>query len=120
MYTVGLDVDKLVFTVKILLYAGNSCINSPLVFIALGTIYLFKRQSAGNLSFSTYATAVTKNTYTSYKNLQLISEHVPNKNPLTDNDFGYFLAGLIEGDGWFGYEQLYMIFSKKIFRWHTI
>jgi hypothetical protein len=99
MYTVGLDVDKLVFTIKILLYAGNSCINSPLVFIALGTIYLFKRQSAGNLSFSTYATAVTKNTYTSYKNLQPISEHVPNKNPLTDNDFGYFLAGLIEGDG---------------------
>ena len=42
MYTVGLDVDSFVFTEKILLYAGNSCINSPLVFIALGTIYLFK------------------------------------------------------------------------------
>ena len=58
MYSVGLDVDKLVFTVKILLYAGNSCINSPLVLIALGTIYLFKRQPAGNLCFSTKATAV--------------------------------------------------------------
>lgn len=57
MYSVGLDVDKLVFTVKILLYAGNSCINSPLVLIALGTIYLFKRQPAGNLCFSTKATA---------------------------------------------------------------
>jgi len=113
MYTVGLDVDKLVFTVKILLYAGNSCINSPLVFIALGTIYLFKRQSAGNLSFRTYATAVTKNTYISYKNLQPISDHVPNKNILTDNDFGYFLAGLIEGDGWFGYKQLYIIFAEE-------
>jgi hypothetical protein len=99
MYTVGLDVDKLVFTEKILLYAGNSCINSPLVLITLGTIYLFKRQSAGNLSFSTKATAATKNTYTSYKNLLPISEHVPNKNHLTDNEFGYFLAGLIEGDG---------------------
>lgn len=80
--------DKLVFTEKILLYAGNSCINSPLVLIALGTIYLFKRQSAGNFSFSTKSTVATKNTYTSYNNLLLISEHVPNKNHLTDNEFG--------------------------------
>lgn len=112
-YTVGLDVDKLVFTVKILLYAGNSCINSPLVLITFGTIYLFKRQSAGNLSFSTKATAAIKNTYTSYKNLLPISEHVANKTPLTDNQFGYFLAGLIEGDGWFGYKQLYIIFAEE-------
>lgn len=50
MYTVGLDVDKLVFTVKILLYAGNSyiCIYSPLIYIMLGKIYIFKRQSAEN------------------------------------------------------------------------
>lgn len=113
MYTVGLDVDKLVFTVKILLYAGNSSINSPLVFIALGTIYLFKRQSAGNFSFSTKATAVTKNTYTSYQNLLPISEHVPNKIYLTDIQFGYFLAGLIEGDGWFGYKELHIIFTEE-------
>jgi hypothetical protein len=113
MYTVGLDVDKLVFTIKILLYAGNSSINSPLVFIALGTIYLFIRQSAGNLSFSTKATAVTKNTYTSYKNLLPISEHVPNKNYLTEYQFGYFLAGLIEGNGWFGYKELHIIFTEQ-------
>ena len=89
-YTVGLDVDKIVFTVKILLYAGNSFIYSPLALIALGTIYLFKRQSAGNPSFSTKATAVTKNIYTSYKNLFHISEHVPNRNQLNNNEFGYF------------------------------
>lgn len=114
MYTVGLDVDKLVFTVKILLYAGNSCINSPLVFITFGIIYLFKRQSAGNFGFSTKATAVTKNTYTHYKNLPLISEHVPNhKSNLTDKEFGYFLAGLIEGDGWFGDKQLHIVFAEE-------
>ena len=101
------------FTQKILLYAGNSYINSPLVLTTLGTIYLFKRQSAGNLSFSTKVTAVTKNTYSSYKNLLPISEHVPNKNHLTDNEFGYFLAGLIEGDGWFGYKQLHIIFAEE-------
>ena len=123
MYTVGLDVDKLVFTVKILLYAGNSYLNSPLVFITLGTIYLFflifyllrkLGQSAGNFGFSTKATAVAKNTYNNFTNLPLISIHVPNhKTFLTDNEFGYFLAGLIEGDGWFGYKQLYIIFAEE-------
>jgi hypothetical protein len=43
----------------------------------------------------------------------MILEHVPNKNFLTDNEFGYFLAGLIEGDGWFGYKQLYIIFAEE-------
>ena len=114
MYTVGLDVDKLVFTEKILLYAGNSYINSPLIFIMLGIIYLFKRQSAGNFGFSTKATAVTKNTYTNYKNLPLISEHVPNhKSNLQDEEFGWFLAGLIEGDGWFGHKVLHIIFAEE-------
>lgn len=114
MYTVGLDVDKLVFTEKILLYAGNSYINSPLMFIMLGTISLFKGQSAGNFSFSTKATAVTKNTYTNYKNLPLISEHVPkHNNNLTDEELGQFLAGLIEGDGWFGNKELHIIFSEE-------
>jgi hypothetical protein len=80
-----------VFTEKILLYAGNSYIYSPLVFIAFGTIYLLKGQSAGNFGFSTNAMAVTKNTYTNYKDLPLISEHVPNqKSNLTDDELGYF------------------------------
>ena len=115
MYSVGLDVDKLVFTEKILLYAGNSYINSPLVFIKLGTIYLFlKGQSAGNFGFSTEATAVTNNIYTNYKNLPTISEHVPtHKSNLTYDDFGYFLAGLIEGDGWFGYKELHIVFAEE-------
>ena len=120
MYSVGLDVDKykIVFTVKILLYAGNSCISSPLVFITLGKIYFLLKQyilpgqSAGNLSFSTKATAITKNTYNSYTNLPLISEHLyKHKSNLTDTDFGYFLAGLIEGDGWFGKKALHIIFA---------
>jgi hypothetical protein len=149
MYTVGLDVDKLVFTVKILLYAGNSWISSPLAFIALGTIYLSQYyltgQSAGNFGFGTKATAVAKNIYNKFTpgrapspnfflskkikathrlgipkgegtptNLPLISEHVPNhKTDLSDEQFGYFLAGLIEGDGWFGKKQLHIIFAEN-------
>ena len=79
--------DKIVFTElhgalwpcsereKILLYAGNFCINSPLVLIALGKIYLNKspEQSAGNFSFSTKVTTVTKNTYNKYYDLPKIS-----------------------------------------------
>jgi hypothetical protein len=134
MYAVGLDVDTkaIVFTElhlmllkvanseweKILLYAGNSSISSPLLFIRLGKIYLKKSgQSAGNFSrpygaLSTKASASTKNTYNNF--LPKISEHVPtHKSNLIDLDFGYFLAGLIEGDGWFGLNQLQIIFSNR-------
>ena len=109
-------VDNIVFTKKILLYAGNSCISSPLLFI--GTIYLFhnymSRQSAGNFSFSSKATGRIDNTYNKYINLPLISKNVSKHNSnLTDSNFGYFLAGLIEGDGWFGKKQLHIIFSEK-------
>lgn len=115
MFTVGLDVDKLVSTIKILLYAGNSCITSPIVFITLGTIYLYiSRQSAGNFSSSTKTTVVTKSTYNKYTDLPKISQHVSkHKNNFTDEEFGYFLAGLIEGDGWFGKKELHIIFSEK-------
>jgi hypothetical protein len=118
MYTVGLDVDKLVFTEKILLYAGNSWKNSPLVLVTLGIIYLLQillsRQSAGNFNFSKITTVNTNNIYNKYFDLPKISEHVPlHKKNLNDEDFGYFLAGLIEGDGWFGKKQLHIIFSES-------
>lgn len=115
MYTVGLDVDILVFTVKILLYAGNSCISGPFVLFMLGTIYLYlSGQSAENFKFCTNATAVTKNTYNKYINLPLISEHIPkHKSNLKDNELGYFLTGLIEGDGWFGKKELHILFSEN-------
>ena len=118
MFAVGLDVDKIVFTEKILLCAGNFCINSPLVLNTLGKIYLkqynLPEQSAGNLSFSTKATAITKNTSNSYINLPLISEHVPNhKSKFTNTELGYFLAGLIEGNGWFSEKELHLIFTEN-------
>ena len=116
MYTVGLDVDNIVFTKKILLYAGNSCISSPLLLI--GTIYLFynymSRQSARNFGFSTKVSTVTKNIYNKYTNLPKISEHIPQpKSNLNDDELGYFLAGLIEGDGWFGKKELHIIFTEN-------
>jgi hypothetical protein len=119
MYTVGLDVDRenLVFTGKILLYAGNSFINNSFVNIANETIYLLpnylRGQSAGNFSFSTIATAVTNNTY-KYTELPIISEHTPKlKKNLSEKELGYFLAGLIEGNGGFDKKQLYIMFTEK-------
>lgn len=123
MYTVGLDVDKLlVFTVKILLYAGNFCISSPLVLITLGTIYLFKpfftEKSAGNFCFSAIDTTVTKNTYNKYTNLPLISDHSKYKSNLSDEEFGYFLAGLIEGSGNFGFKKLDIVLEDASFAYY--
>lgn len=114
MFSVGLDVDNFVSTElhlglqwqfyccceslgereKILLYAGNSCISNPLAFIALGKIYLntLPGQSAGNFSFSTKATAVTKNTYNSYLNLPLSNSSLLNPN---------FVTGFTDGEGRF-------------------
>jgi hypothetical protein len=38
---------------------------------------------------------------------------VPKHNSnLTDTDFGYFLAGLIEGDGWFNISLAKSIYHK--------
>jgi hypothetical protein len=65
MYTVGLDVDKFVFTQKILLYAGKSYISSPLIINMLGIIYLLYLTmagvSAGNFSIKKIATAISIN-----------------------------------------------------------
>jgi len=114
MYSVGLDVDKFVSTEKILLFAGNSFLNSPLVLVTLGKIYFCRqRKSAGNFNFSTKATASTKNIYTHYTDLPRISEHLSSIKPYNDHEFGYFLAGLIEGDGWFGYREVHIIFSEN-------
>src|ERR1700743_1956510 len=117
MFTIGMDVDTLLGFVstelfqinfeereKILLYAGNSFMSSPPLFSKVGKIYSLqyklKGQSAGNFGFSSNATAVTKNTYNKSSELPKISEHVPNHiNNLNDIDLGFFLAGLIEGDG---------------------
>ena len=104
---------------KILLCAGKFCISNPLVFSTFGKIYFHVSsapplRSAGNFTVSTKATARTINTYNSYINLPKISEHVPDhRNNLTDQEFGSFLAGLIEGDGWFGLKELHIIFSER-------
>jgi hypothetical protein len=120
MFSVGMDVDILIFVshFKILLYSGNfysNFLSPPISFLMItknmvGTILkkirnnnnIFIEQSAGNFRYFTNATACNNNVYTKYSNLPKISDHVSNsktKNNFNDENFGYFLAGLIEGDG---------------------
>lgn len=123
MYTVGLDVDKLfVSTEKILLYAGNSWLDSPLVFITIGIIYLILTgQSAENFfCFSTMVKAATKNTYNKYFELPKFnykikqfnsfrnfntkysfSSNINSKDKLPQQLDPNFITGLIDAEGCF-------------------
>ena len=55
-----------------------------------------------------------KNIYTKYSLLPKISEHVPNHiSNLNDDNFAYYLAGLIEGAGWFVTKEFHIVFAEK-------
>jgi heme/copper-type cytochrome/quinol oxidase subunit 1 len=117
MYTVGMDVDTNVhvFTLKkILLCAGNLLYFSPLVLVTFGKI-CNSWQSAGNFRLKPLSVVTiisseksinikklyrTYSTYVKHSELPKISEHSPiNNKELTNLEFGYYLAGLIEGNG---------------------
>lgn len=101
---------------NILLYAGNSNLNNPLVFVTLGKSYLRKNfileLSARNFTSSSFikpaifddpkksASNFSNNTYESYNGLPKFPDHVKaHKTQLNKDEFGFFLAGLIEGNG---------------------
>jgi hypothetical protein len=125
MYVTGLDVDKFVskdiviYLSSIVPYAGKLTCLGPLnnhninltpsltkggisiceKAIFKGTI-LNNIRSAGNPLCSTRGLLVP----------ELISDHLgPHLLPKDDNDFGHYLAGLIEGDGYFGHKSLEIV-----------
>ena len=93
-----MDIEILVSTIKTLLYAGNSLINSPLALIALGTIYLFHYtltgQSAENFKFSTKTTVSARNTYNNFTNLPTISINVNNLSNYIRNQIRYYTTAV--------------------------
>jgi hypothetical protein len=121
MYTVGLDVDKnnlsIVFTEKILLYAGNFYFSTPLTFIVLGKMYLihFVELSAGNFSsiIKTFFHGFVEKLVKNKLNMSKISDHISKHQTLKEEEFGFFLAGLIDGNGIFYKKQLVIVFSIK-------
>jgi hypothetical protein len=133
MFSVGLDVDTFVSILMVTLfpiiglYAGNSIkFFGPLskILTLLGKIQTLERdhnykenflnvvkeQSAGNLVYfesnNELKFLISKNMY--------ISDHL-NKHlrPKSDEEFGYYLAGLIEGDGYFGDHKFEIAFNKE-------
>ena len=112
MFSVGLDVDTLVSTVMVTLlfiiglYAGKfDYFLGPLRLSLFGKIQE-NEESAGNLEISEEDNLISKDFH--------ISDHI-NKHtkPYKDDEFGYYLAGLIEGDGYFGDHRLEIAFHKE-------
>lgn len=114
MYRVGLDVDtsrvsslNVSLVIIIWLYAGNLLFVCP--YIVDGKIKQMstngrEQQSAGNLK-------VTENDKGSNNNI--LSEHNKHKKPLSLTDLGYYLAGLIEGDGHLNRRGFEIIFHEN-------
>ena len=75
-----------------------------------------RSQSAGNFAyFSNESTSETLRDKSVLPNTgKKVSVHVPiHSKPLSDNDFGHYLAGLIDGDGHFSkIPQLVIVFNK--------
>ena len=69
--------------------------------LSAGNIFTFKNGTSETLRNGTVAPS---------ENIRPISEHVPRHlRPLNDDQFGHYLAGLIEGDGHFSSQQQLVI-----------
>ena len=101
-----------------LLYAGIASILSFKYSILINIVKKLKRwsQSAGNTLYKKSGSSETlrNNTEFYFENIKEISEHVPKHlKPLNDEQFGHYLAGLIDGDGHFSSkQQLVIVFSS--------
>jgi hypothetical protein len=73
----------------------------------LGKIQIENEQSAGNSDISDKINDLIQGS-------DHISDHLVKHNkPETDEEFGYYLAGLIEGDGYFGDHRFEIAFHKE-------
>lgn len=114
MFSVGLDVDTLVSKIMVTLficiglYAGKfDYFLGPLSLRLFGKIQHENEQSAGNSDISDHIQElISTDLY--------ISDHlIKHEKPQNDEEFGYYLAGLIEGDGYFGDHRFEIAFNEK-------
>jgi hypothetical protein len=114
MFTVGLDVDTLVSKIMVTLilsiglYAGKlEYFLGPLSLRLFGKIQIENEQSAGNSDISEdLNNLIQENDH--------ISDHlIKHEKPNTDEEFSYYLAGLIEGNGYFGDHRFEIAFNEK-------
>jgi len=97
-----------------LLYAGKASISSFKYSLFIDIVKKLKQwsQSAGNTFILNSGTSETIRDNS--ENIKNISIHVPTHlKPLNDEQFGHYLAGLIDGDGHFSFQQqLVIVFSS--------
>jgi len=97
-----------------LLYAGKASISSFKYSLFIDIVKKLKQwsQSAGNTFILNSGTPETIRDNS--ENIKNISIHVPTHlKPLNDEQFGHYLAGLIDGDGHFSFQQqLVIVFSS--------
>jgi LAGLIDADG endonuclease/Cytochrome C and Quinol oxidase polypeptide I len=100
-----------------LLYAGTTSIIS-LTYSILNNIVTkvktIRSKSAGNNNIIGTSETIRDEIEYNSEIVKSISEHVPiHQKPLNDNQFGYYLAGLIDGDGHFNSkQQLVIVFNS--------
>lgn len=98
-----------------MLYAGTTSIFSFKYFILNDTVKKLKQWSkstAGNIFNIKNGTSETlcNETVVNTENVKSISVHVPEHlRPVSDDQFGHYLAGLIDGDGHFSSKQQLVI-----------
>ena len=96
-----------------LLFAGTTSIFSLKYSILNDTVKMFKQwsKSAGNLKLKKGTSETLRNgTVVNIENVKQISIHVPRHlKPVSEDQFGHYLAGLIEGDGHFSSQQQLVI-----------
>src|SRR5271170_6121888 len=99
----------------ILLYAGITSLSFKYSYQKITVTKLKQRsQSAGNL-INCIDNKRTSETLRNKSVIKPISVHISkHKKPINDNDFGHYLAGLIDGDGHFSKQlQLIIVFNNK-------
>ena len=98
-------------------YAGTTSLSSFKYSILKDTVTKLKQRSlsAGNLVLKTMGTSETLRNGAAVENIKPVSVHVPRHlKPVTDDQFGHYLAGLIDGDGHFSSkQQLVIVFHSS-------
>ncbi len=102
-----------------MLYAGTASLYSSKYSIVHDTVKKLeqRRKSAGNILYIKNGTseALRDGIVVNSENVKRISDHVPKHlKPLNNEQLGYYLAGLIDGDGHFSKaQQLVIVFSSS-------
>ncbi len=103
-----------------MLYAGTASLlsfkyyNSLQIFRNSVKMLKQRSKSAGNIYYSNGTSETTRNEIvTNSEHIKLISNHVPKHlKSINDDQLGHYLAGLIDGDGYFSkIPQLVIVFS---------